>query len=925
MPGKRKKLVPVALLVALLGIGAYFGGRSALGNMAERHIVEALADRGLSASIGSTSVSLLGRARIRDLCLSDPDETLSRDLICVDSIRVRFTRGGIFGTDIRPTAFDVRGGFIDLSAEGGSVEDILDRVSAAMAGDEDVEDDGGGGGGMRPQSVRIEDVEIRLAGQDLVVEHATLTELEAGFTSSGADIDAQLRLNEAYEDRIRFDGIEFEELPERIAVEIGLDEDDELRAITVTPSERVSVMLGGNRRRVSLSGVGFDAPYTWHVHDLSVEESDESAAFEVAEITLEQGSDTVDLSEFFFASMVMRRPRLRLAVDENGRPIAAATADVNSEEASETAVEPATGLGARLRAELLGRRWWEAAPRSITIEGGHIELTRGGGAGSWERMALQDINGEYTMRFINLQMDVELSAALVTDDEPGGSVELIGVWEYTRSALQLDVEFDRVAPGPVLELAGVDALSLDRGSLSGDVSLRGRPARSIRCIGDLDVSDLLVRSERLQEPLELASAGWEWDAEYVEAPGGANLTWQRSNLNLNAAQLSFAADLQGIDLDARPILDEAVVRIHIPDQEAMTLFNALPDSVLGELRGTEMEGSLGMDLEFPIHARLDDDGAVEVEIEGASSLEIRDETLALVSLPEAVDVRRLNDEMRFVFRGPDNAINRRIRIPAPNLLLDYPTVPAAQGDASLPPSWTRLTDISFYIVGTQLYREDGSFFRNNGINWYQGRKVVAEALATGSMSRGASTISMQLVKNVFLTHERSIERKLRELFLTYWMTRTVPKERILEVYMNVIEWGPGLNGVGEASRHYFGTPPEDVILLQGVWLSAITPNPTEYGRRNRGALTMQNRSQRLMQALFDKGWITSHELAIGQASEPRFGRQRAPLVQQTTAEILSEDVEQSRMQELPPSARTRAMIRGSIQPRGAGPAPRNER
>jgi membrane peptidoglycan carboxypeptidase len=84
---------------------------------------------------------------------------------------------------------------------------------------------------------------------------------------------------------------------------------------------------------------------------------------------------------------------------------------------------------------------------------------------------------------------------------------------------------------------------------------------------------------------------------------------------------------------------------------------------------------------------------------------------------------------------------------------------------------------------------------------------------------------MQLVKNVFLSHERAVERKFQELFLTYWLNRVVPKPRILEVYLNMIEWGKGINGLADAAKHYFNKTPHELTLAESVWISSISPAP----------------------------------------------------------------------------------------------------
>ena len=248
--------------------------------------------------------------------------------------------------------------------------------------------------------------------------------------------------------------------------------------------------------------------------------------------------------------------------------------------------------------------------------------------------------------------------------------------------------------------------------------------------------------------------------------------------------------------------------------------------------------------------------------------------MTLEFLPHEVDVRRLNDTFEFLFRGPDDSINRTLRAPAPRRSDAAEGEPLEEGTTlDTGERWARLDDISYFLIAAQLYREDGRFFTNRGINWYQMRLVLEDALATGWPERGASTISMQLVKNVFLSHERSVERKLQELFLTYWMTRLVPKERILEVYLNVIEWGPGVNGVVDAAEHYFGVAPGDLGLAEAAWLSLITPAPNRRApQREMGEPPewMMSWVESTLTGMRERDWITEAEHAKALVAGVRF-------------------------------------------------------
>src|SRR5918998_4652467 len=94
-----------------------------------------------------------------------------------------------------------------------------------------------------------------------------------------------------------------------------------------------------------------------------------------------------------------------------------------------------------------------------------------------------------------------------------------------------------------------------------------------------------------------------------------------------------------------------------------------------------------------------------------------------------------------------------------------------------------------------------------------------------SFKRGASTISQQLTKNLYLSEERSFLRKGREALITYFLERELSKKRILEIYLNVIEWGDGIYGAEAASQHYFHKPAANLTATEAAFLSAMIPNP----------------------------------------------------------------------------------------------------
>ena len=593
----------------------------------------------------------------------------------------------------------------------------------------------------------------------------------------------------------------------------------------------------------------------------------------------------------------------------------------------------------RMLAELARRQWWEILPRRIQLRDSRL-AARGfdddGDAGPLLR--LESATLDYAIRVINTQLDVQLQAELALDDTPAGGVRLEATWNYDRGALDATVELDAVHARALEALRGLPVVDLEGGTLTGSTRLAGRVRDGLTSEGSMRLADGVVSTRLLDEPLQLDDLLVTWTVAQRlrrDGSGRSDVAFERFDLRLRGAEASLTPTLHGLRRGATPPLERVDVRLHVPEQDATLLFEAIPATLRGPLTGTVMRGTYGVTLAFPI-TWLPTRGGFDVEVGGATDLELLDDRLELVSLPHDVDVRRLNGPMTFTFRGPNDAINRSIRLAPPRWIAGpYPTVEADLAGVT-PANWVRLNEMSYYLVATQLYREDGSFFRNHGINWTQMRRVIGDAIRRGELGRGASTITMQTVKNVFLSHERSLERKLQELFLTYWMARTVPRERILEVYMNIIEWGPSQNGAQEASRFYFGTPVEVLGIRESVWLSMITPSPIRMGNgRPRGAVLpgQCQRCDQLIGQLHARGWIsrTEMDMGLGNGSIPTAlpGSDGASAGGPGSANaggggLLAAPSEGPgvAIAALPIAQRIAHQARTGLSPRGAGPAPR---
>lgn len=203
-------------------------------------------------------------------------------------------------------------------------------------------------------------------------------------------------------------------------------------------------------------------------------------------------------------------------------------------------------------------------------------------------------------------------------------------------------------------------------------------------------------------------------------------------------------------------------------------------------------------------------------------------------------------------------------------------------------AWVPLGDVTPYMVNAVLSREDGRFFRHAGVDPQEIRNAIVRNVSAGRFVYGASTLSMQLAKNVFLAREKTLVRKLQEFVLTWYLERTLGKDAILELYLNVVEFGPGIYGIGPASRFYFGVEPSQLSPAQAIFIATLLPNPVQRsgpffrGAAGNGTLAMVRGHARIMH---HRGLLTDEELAASQIDPLTFRPRRGPVNGVLTIEV----------------------------------------
>ena len=172
--------------------------------------------------------------------------------------------------------------------------------------------------------------------------------------------------------------------------------------------------------------------------------------------------------------------------------------------------------------------------------------------------------------------------------------------------------------------------------------------------------------------------------------------------------------------------------------------------------------------------------------------------------------------------------------------------------------WVPLDAISPYLRQAVVIAEDDKFWGHNGFDFEGIKLAFKKNVRRKAWRRGGSTITQQLAKNLYLSPSRDPVRKLREFLLTWRIERALSKKRILELYLNVAEWGPGIFGAEAASLHYYGKPASKLSPREAAHLAIILPNPKRYNPLS-GTAFIENRAETILAIMIKRGIIAPEQ------------------------------------------------------------------
>ncbi len=242
------------------------------------------------------------------------------------------------------------------------------------------------------------------------------------------------------------------------------------------------------------------------------------------------------------------------------------------------------------------------------------------------------------------------------------------------------------------------------------------------------------------------------------------------------------------------------LKLKMDKQNAQEVFNAFPVGLFESLEGIKVAGNLSYKLNFYLNTKQPDSVQFDSGLKGTDGFKI----LAYGK----TDLRKINS----TFTHTPYERGKPVR----------PIIIGPQN-----PNFVSLNQVSIDLRNALLTAEDPSFYTHKGFVEQSFRNSIATNYKAKSFVRGGSTISMQLVKNIYLSRQKNIARKIEEILIVWLMEnqRVNTKSRMLEVYLNAIEWGRNIYGITEASRYYFAKSPSDLTLGEAIYLASIVPKP----------------------------------------------------------------------------------------------------
>ncbi|MEM9194667.1 MAG: transglycosylase domain-containing protein, partial [Myxococcota bacterium] len=370
--------------------------------------------------------------------------------------------------------------------------------------------------------------------------------------------------------------------------------------------------------------------------------------------------------------------------------------------------------------------------------------------------------------------------------------------------------------------------------LDGDLELEADGAEAVVFRGGVAVRNAGLYSVRISpEPIRRIAVAVDGAGSW--SPVTRRLTLDEAQVRMGEASVNLSGSL--LWEPERYVVDLTAI---MPVTDCNLAVGAIPRDLLGGLEGFSWNGNMGGRVRAFVDSAALDETHLDLDVHTACEFE---------TVPVMASLARVEGPFLHRVREPDDT------------WFEMTTGPGTG-------AWSSIYAISPFLVHAVLAHEDASFFRHSGFAPWAIRDALVRNLEEGRFVYGASTITMQLVKNLFLHREKHLARKVQEVLLTWWLESALEKKHILELYLNVIEYGPGVYGIRQGAHHYFGRRPEELSPAESAFLASILPAPkVHHSHYERGSLSssMRNRVQRLLRHMASRGRIDQEALDYGLA------------------------------------------------------------
>jgi hypothetical protein len=358
----------------------------------------------------------------------------------------------------------------------------------------------------------------------------------------------------------------------------------------------------------------------------------------------------------------------------------------------------------------------------------------------------------------------------------------------------------------------------------------------------------IVHKALADDPVQGLDLGWR-------ARGGAHLDGSMIRLEEGKIELGAIRFEASGGIEQGPDFTRIEGHANIPASECQRVFESLPRALIPKLLGLKMTGTFGLNSGFELDTRYPNDMQIDWELRNKCKI---------TKAPSDIDVERFTVPFKYTVYDENNE-----------------KVEIMTGPGS--PDWVPFHVMPSFLEAALTTTEDGGFRAHKGFDKSAIKNSIRDNLRQGRFVRGASTVTMQLAKNLYLEREKNLSRKLQEAVLTTYLEQALTKDEILELYFNVVEFGPMIYGVGPAAQHYFNISASELSVAQSLFLTSILPAPkrsyfSPTGQLSKGWAGYLHRVLKIMR---DRSKINDAELIDGLSEQLSFGVAKSPRVAPT--------------------------------------------